>query len=90
MVASCLLFLYDLYNDARIHEHQIYKPSCSYTYGTVWIRRVPTLRCLIPSEPVCYSQGQNLKVFLYIYIYIYIYNNMLYRYMTPCNLVDCW
>ena len=27
-VTSCWLFLYDLYYDARIHEHQVYKASC--------------------------------------------------------------
>jgi hypothetical protein len=28
-VASCWLFLYDLYYEARIHEHQGYRPWCS-------------------------------------------------------------
>jgi hypothetical protein len=27
MVASCWLFLYDLYHDARIHEHQVNESS---------------------------------------------------------------
>jgi hypothetical protein len=26
-VTSCWLFLYDLYYDARIHEHQVYQTS---------------------------------------------------------------
>jgi hypothetical protein len=42
MVASCWLFLYDLYYDARIHEHQV--PILDYPVdrGRIFLRNFGT------------------------------------------------
>jgi hypothetical protein len=46
MVASCWLFLNDLYYDARIQEHQVYKQAlnllyCTYCYDADELNQQP-------------------------------------------------